>query len=144
PVILMHMQGDPVTMQKNISYKNVVDDIFQYLQQRINYCETNRIDENLLIIDPGIGFGKTPEQNLKILGNIKKFHDLGPPILLGTSRKSFIGHFSQGEPPDDRLSGSLASALWGLSQGVQIFRVHDVRETAQAFRIFQAISESGA
>ena len=140
PVFLMHMAGNPQVMQKKPSYNNVVEDIFQYLQQRISICETRRIDASLLICDPGIGFGKTVEHNLLLLRNISKFHDLGVPVLLGTSRKSFIGKLSKDEPPDERISGSLSSAIWGLSQGVQIFRVHDVKETVQAFKIYDAIA----
>ena len=139
PVFLMHMQGNPQTMQKNPSYSNVIEDIYQYLQERISICETHRIDANLIVCDPGIGFGKSVEDNLLILSNIKRFHTLGTPILLGTSRKSFIGALSKNEPPDDRIPGSLASALWGWSQGVQIYRVHDVKETVQAFKIYEAI-----
>lgn len=143
PVILMHMQGTPQTMQENPQYTNVVEDIIQFLQSRVKYCETHRISVQNLVLDPGVGFGKTVQDNLVILGNIKKFLDIGPPVLLGTSRKSFIGKISADEPPDDRLPGSLASALWGLSRGVKIFRVHDVAETVQAFKTYQAISEAG-
>ena len=142
PVFLMHMQGNPQEMQKKPSYNNVVEDIFQYLQERISICETHRIDADLLICDPGIGFGKTVEHNLLILRDIKRFHDLEVPILLGTSRKSFIGKVSNDEPEDDRIPGSLASALWGLQNGVQIYRVHDVKETVQAFKIYQAIESA--
>ena len=139
PVFLMHMQGTPQDMQKKPSYDNVVEDIFKALRDRISLCETHRIDADLLICDPGIGFGKTAEHNLLILRNIKEFHRLGVPILLGTSRKSFIAKISNDEPPDDRLPGSLASVLWGLQNGVQVFRVHDVKDTMQAFKIYQAI-----
>lgn len=139
PVFLMHMQGTPQTMQKNPIYKNVVEDIFEYLKQRILYCETHRIDAGMIVCDPGIGFGKTLEHNVSLLKNIARFHDLGVPILLGASRKSFIAKLSKNENEEDRLSGSLAAALWGLSQGVQIFRVHDVKETAQAFRVFESM-----
>ena len=144
PVFLMHMQGNPQEMQKKPSYNNVVSDIYQYLQERISICETHRIDADLLVCDPGIGFGKNLEHNLLILRSISKFHDLGVPILLGTSRKSFIGKISCDEPANDRIPGSLASALWGLSQGVQIYRVHDVKETMQAFKIYQAIGSAEA
>ncbi|MCB1651443.1 MAG: dihydropteroate synthase [Alphaproteobacteria bacterium] len=148
PVILMHMRGTPQTMQGNPQYNNVVEDIIDYFKTRISFCETHRIDESLLILDPGIGFGKTLEHNLLILRNIKKFHALGCPLLLGTSRKSFIAALSQKEahnepentPPNERLGGSISSALWGLSQGVQILRVHDVKETLQAIKIYRAIS----
>jgi dihydropteroate synthase len=140
PVFLMHSQGDPQTMQKNPRYNNVVEEVYQYLQERMSFFDANRIDAGMIVCDPGIGFGKTVQHNLLLLRNIKRFLDLGAPLLLGTSRKSFIASLSAGEPPDDRIPGSVASALWGLSQGVNIFRVHDVRETAQAFRIFEAIA----
>ncbi|MBX2834636.1 MAG: dihydropteroate synthase [Micavibrio sp.] len=139
PVFLMHSQGIPQTMQNNPSYNNVIEDVCNYLHERIKFCETHRLDPNLLVVDPGIGFGKTLEHNLLILRNIKEFHKFGVPILLGTSRKSFIAKLSKGEPAHERLSGSLSSALWGLSQGVQMFRVHDVKETRQAFDVFEAI-----
>lgn len=140
PVILMHSQGVPQDMQDKPNYNNAIADIFEYLKSRIEYCETHRIDAEMLIVDPGIGFGKTLEHNLLLLRNIKKFHDLRTPILLGTSRKSFIAALSENEPPSDRIPGSLASAIWGLSQGVQIFRVHDVAETKQAFKVYGAIA----
>lgn len=139
PVFLMHMQGTPDMMQKKPSYNNVVEDIFEYLQQRIMFCEANRIDAGLLVCDPGIGFGKTLEDNLLILRYIKKFHDLGVPILLGASRKSFIANVCNDEPVNERIPGSLASVLYGYSQGVQVFRVHDVKDTVQALKIYQAI-----
>lgn len=142
PVFLMHMLGNPKTMQEKPHYNNVVEDIFQYLQERISICETHRIDANLLICDPGIGFGKTLQHNLLILRNISKFHDLGVPLLLGTSRKSFIAKISDDEPADERIPGSLASALWGLQNGVQVYRVHDVKETLQAFKIYGSIVSS--
>jgi len=144
PVILMHSQGTPQNMQDNPNYNNAVNDVFEFLKSRIEYCETHRIDPDLLIIDPGIGFGKTLEHNLLLIRNIKEFHDLNVPIFLGTSRKSFIAAISQDEPADDRLGGSLSSALWGISQGVQIFRVHDVKETKQAFDVYEAISSSSS
>ena len=148
PVFLMHMQGTPQNMQKNPSYNNVVEEVFEFLQRRIEFCATHRIDKKFLVLDPGIGFGKKVEHNLLLLRNIKRFHDLDVPILLGASRKSFISKISADEPPSDRIPGSLSAALWGLSQGVQFYRVHDVKETVQAFKIYQAISsaisESGA
>lgn len=144
PVILMHMQGDPRTMQKNPSYNNVINDIRDYLQRRIDECLANRIEIQNIAIDPGVGFGKSLEDNLLIIRNIKEFCDLDVPVLLGTSRKSFIGRVSGAENPANRLGGSLASALWGVSQGVRILRVHDVQETVQAIEIYQAISEVGS
>ncbi|MFK7839217.1 MAG: dihydropteroate synthase [Bdellovibrionales bacterium] len=138
-VMVMHSQGTPQNMQNNPSYNNVVDDVYTFLDKQIERCKTHRIDPNMLIIDPGIGFGKTLQHNVLLLRYIEKFHHLGVPLLLGTSRKSFIGKLSVDEPAHERLAGSISSALWGLSQGVQIFRVHDVKETKQAFSIFNAI-----
>jgi len=140
PVFIMHSQGTPDMMQDNPNYFNVLDEIYSFFDQKIKQLKTHRIDKNLVILDPGIGFGKTLEHNMLILRNIRKFQDFGVPILLGTSRKSFIAKASKGEPPDERLAGSLSSALWGYSQGVDIFRVHDVKETVQAFQIWDAIS----
>jgi dihydropteroate synthase len=142
PVFLMHMQGTPQTMQKNPSYNNVVEDIFQYLQQRIKIFETRRIETKMLVCDPGLGFGKTLEHNMAILRNIKRFHDLGVPIMLGASRKSFLEKISGGAKPEERIPGSIAAALWGLSQGVQVYRVHDVKATVDAFKTWHAISEN--
>ncbi len=142
PVFLMHMQGTPDSMQKNPSYKNVVEDVFQFLKERILYCDTHRIDASLLICDPGIGFGKSLEHNVLLLRNISQFHRLNVPVLLGASRKSFIAKLSNDEPPESRLGGSISVALWGLSQGVQIYRVHDVKETVQAMKLYQVVSSS--
>ena len=140
PVCLMHMQGDPQTMQKSPRYDDVLDDIFHYLQDRIQTCVDAGMDQKNIIIDPGIGFGKTLEDNRTILKNIDKFHDLNCPILLGASRKSFIGKICQNVTPEDSLPGSLATNLWGVQKKVQIFRVHDVAATKQAFDVFQAIT----
>ncbi len=139
PVILMHMQGTPSSMQDAPRYKNVVEDVFDYLRARVDFCVQGGIKRQNIICDPGIGFGKTLEDNLKLLKKLDKFQELGCPILLGASRKSFIEKIDLGAIPQKRLSGSLAAALWGLQQGVQIFRVHDVAETKQAFSVFQAI-----
>lgn len=141
PVCLMHMQGEPKTMQDAPSYKYVVTDIIDYFSDLIKKYETFGLSKNQIVLDPGIGFGKTLEHNLLILSNIKEFHKIGCPLLLGVSRKSFIGKLCGDVPASERLPGSLAAALWGVSQAVQIFRVHDVAETAQAFKVFTAISD---
>lgn len=133
---IMHMQGDPATMQKNPQYQNVVADVFEFLSSRISTCDTAGIAKNRLIADPGIGFGKTREHNLDLLKNLNRFAALNVPLLLGASRKSFIG----GTNATDRLAGSIAAALHGLNQGVQIFRVHDVAETRQAFDIWNSLN----
>jgi len=141
PVILMHMQGTPETMQASPQYDDVVEDVFDYLQTRIEACEAAGIDRSMIAIDPGIGFGKTLEDNLSLLKNLYKFHEFGCAVLLGASRKSFIEKICPDSPTDQRLAGSIAAALQGLDQGVQIFRVHDVYETKQAFDVWRAINE---
>lgn len=140
PVMLMHMQGTPETMQNLPQYDDVIDDILAYLTDRIKVCEQASIKRSNIICDPGIGFGKTLENNLKILKNLDKFHNLGCPILLGASRKSFIEKLCPNTPADERLAGSITAALQGLDHGVQIFRVHDVKETKQAFTVWQNIN----
>lgn len=142
PVFFMHMRGTPQTMQKNTNYNNVIEDVFNELSERLGFFDANRIDTQMTIADIGIGFAKTVEQNILLLGNIKKFHDLGVPLLIGTSRKSFLARIGADEPENDRIMPSVASALWCLSQGVQVFRVHDVLETAQAFKVFGAIADA--
>lgn len=144
PIFMMHMQGQPQDMQEKPKYNNVVEEVFQYLQARISFCETNGIDKSKIITDVGIGFGKTLEHNLLLLSNIKVFHDLECKILLGTSRKTFIGQIDGASDPRERLGGSLSSVLWGRSQGVQFFRVHDVQETRQALAVYDAIADSSS
>ena len=141
PVILMHMKGTPETMQDKPKYKDVVEEIYDYLKARIDACEKRSIARHNIIIDPGIGFGKTLENNLKILKNLDKFQNLGVAVLLGASRKSFIEKICSDTPADQRLAGSIAAVIKGLEQGVQIFRVHDVAETKQAFTVWRAMSE---
>ncbi|MBN8521221.1 MAG: dihydropteroate synthase [Alphaproteobacteria bacterium] len=139
-VCLMHMQGTPQTMQKNPLYTDVVTEVFQYLNDRVAACLLTGIEPDMILADPGIGFGKTLEHNLMLLNQIEKFHALGVPLLMGVSRKSFIDKICPGTPPDARLPGSLASVIWGYQKGVQVFRVHDVRETRQALAVFKGIS----
>ncbi|MDP6589952.1 MAG: dihydropteroate synthase [Alphaproteobacteria bacterium] len=140
PVILMHMQGSPESMQKAPAYGDVSLDIFDYLEARIAVCETAGIPRQRLIVDPGIGFGKTAAHNLQILRDISLFRALGCALMIGLSRKYFIARLSAGEAAEARMAGSVAGALYAISQGVQIVRVHDVRETAQAFKVWQAIN----
>ncbi len=139
PVILMHTLGDPKTMQVNPVYEYAPLDVFDYLEQRIAVCEAAGVDRARIIVDPGIGFGKTLAHNTDTLHHLALFHGLGCNLLLGVSRKSFIGRIVGADVPKDRLPGSLAAGLAGLSQGVQILRVHDVGETAQAIAVWQAI-----
>jgi len=139
PVILMHMQGEPRTMQSNPHYANVVLDVFDALEQRVQACESAGIARNRIILDPGIGFGKTVTHNLQLLQHLSLLHCLGCPLLLGVSRKSFIAKLSRDEDASQRLPGTLAATLAGVAQGVQFHRMHDVAETVQANAIFQAI-----
>ena len=138
-VCLMHMQGEPQTMQENPSYTDVVNDVKEFLDQQLQACMDAGIAKEKLIVDPGIGFGKSLEHNLSLLGRLSEFHDLDVPVLLGTSRKSFIAKIDEGAEPDKRIGGSIASVIAGLDKGAQIFRVHDVRETRQAIKVYQAI-----
>ena len=139
-VILMHMQGTPQTMQKRPTYENVVDDVKHYLSQQAQLAIDAGVKPENIAIDPGIGFGKTLEDNLDLLQHTDAFHELGYPVLIGTSRKSFIGKID-GSEVSDRIGGSLASALWAVSLGASILRVHDVQETAQAVHVWRKIRD---
>lgn len=139
PVILMHMQGQPKTMQAAPTYGFAPTDIFDWLEQRVEACLAAGIARADICVDPGLGFGKTTTHNAQILKRLGLFHGLGCPVLLGISRKSFIGGVSRGEPASARLPGSLAAAVLGVGQGVQVLRVHDVAETAQALAVMQAV-----
>ena len=138
-VCLMHASGDPQTMQDNPSYENVLLDVYDFLASRVELCVQAGIDISKISIDPGIGFGKTIEHNLLLIKGISLFHGIGCPILLGVSRKRFIGEIGKAQNTADRLGGSIAVGLEGLRQGVQMLRVHDVKETVQAVRLFEAI-----
>lgn len=138
-VILMHSQGEPATMQDKPHYDSAPREIYHWLEQRILACEAGGLSRERLCVDPGIGFGKNLTHNCQIIAALGLYQQLGVPVLLGASRKSFIAKLSRGEPADRRLAGSLAAALLGLDRGVQILRVHDVAETAQAVAVWQAI-----
>jgi len=137
PVVLMHSPGDPRTMQDRPHYADVVLDVYDALAARIEACEQAGIPRARLLVDPGIGFGKTLAHNLALFGSLSIFHGLGCAIVLGASRKSFIGRLT-GAGVGDRLPGSLAAALLGAAQGVQVLRVHDVAATRQALAVWQA------
>jgi len=139
PFILHHMQGTPNTMQKNPYYEDALLDIFDFFEDKINYCLRKKYNKNFIIIDPGIGFGKNLKHNLRIMSKISTFHSLGCPILIGTSRKRFIEHIVTKFDTPDRTGGTLASVLYGLSQGVQLFRVHNVKEINQGILVFNKI-----
>ncbi len=136
PVCLMHASGDPKTMQANPSYDHVLLDVYDYLEARRDAALDAGIALNNIILDPGIGFGKTLEHNLTLLKGLSLFHGLGCPILLGASRKRFIGTLTGSEVASDRMPGSVAVALEAVRQGVQILRVHDVAETKQALTVW--------
>jgi dihydropteroate synthase len=144
-IVLMHCLGEPKTMQQAPHYEHVMLDIHEYLAARIEACEAAGIPRARIAVDPGIGFGKTLEHNLEILRGLALFQSLGCPLLLGVSRKSFIGRLdgsrARGEPPAPkaRLGGSLAAALAGLDAGADILRVHDVAETTQAVAVWRAL-----
>ena len=137
PKVLHHMQGKPNTMQKNPRYQNVLLDIYDFFEKKISNISNNK----KIILDPGIGFGKTLKHNLTLISKISLFHSLGLPILIGTSRKRFINQISGEYDSEDRTGGTLASILFLLSQGVQIFRVHNVREIKQGILVFEKIYE---
>lgn len=138
-VALMHMKGTPKTMQDKPAYGNVVSDISAYLQARMDVATRHGIARDQLVIDPGIGFGKTTEHNLALLRGLPELATCGSPILVGASRKSFIGHVLGRENPEDRLAGSLGVAAWLVSQGAHIIRVHDVIDTCDICRLMDTL-----
>jgi len=137
-VVLMHAQGEPKTMQDNPSYDDVVLEVFDYLEARIKACEAAGIGRARIAVDPGLGFGKTLAHNLALLANLSLFHGLGVPLLVGASRKRFIGGVGQGKDPKTRDPGSHAAAIASAAQGVQILRVHDVAGSRQALEVWRA------
>lgn len=142
PVCLMHMQGCPVTMQASPEYRSVTTEVSSYLSSRVEECLAAGINKNKIILDPGIGFGKTDQHNLELLQNIPALRNLGLPILIGVSRKSIIGRML-GRELSDRLAGSLAFALESVHLGANIIRVHDVAETADVMKVFSLMKTKG-
>ncbi|RAK57518.1 dihydropteroate synthase [Phenylobacterium deserti] len=139
-IVLMHMQGEPRTMQHQPSYDDVVAEVTQHLAQRTDAALAAGVAREKIWVDPGIGFGKhSIAHNLPLLAHLDRLVSLGFPVLLGVSRKRFIGALDDEAPPDQRLGGSIAAALAGAAAGVAAVRVHDVRETRQALRVWQAI-----
>ena len=126
PVIIMHMKGNPSNMQENPKYKNLIDEIITYFKRKINIATSSGIDREMIILDPGIGFGKTVEHNFRILADLNRFNNLQLPLLIGPSRKSFIGS-TLGLPPENRLDGTAATVAVGVNNGARIVRVHDVK-----------------
>lgn len=141
PVCVMHAQGDPATMQDDPSYDDVLLDVYDFLAAQVAQLEALGVPRTQIIVDPGIGFGKSLSHNLALLARISLFHSLGCPILLGASRKRMIGTIASAPDAAQRVPGSLALALQSLSQGVQFLRVHDVAETRQALSLWQAATK---
>lgn len=143
PVVLMHHQGTPETMQQAPRYdRPVLLAVYDWLEERIEAAVAAGIAREKIIVDPGIGFGKTVQHNLQLLNGLALFHGLGCPIMLGASRKRMIGALSGEAPADQRLAGSLALALKGAEQGVQLLRVHDVPETVQALKVWRGLRDA--
>jgi len=137
-VVIMHIKGTPENMQKNPEYENVMDEIYDYIEEKTSMVTDSGIKPEKIIIDPGIGFGKTLEHNLEILNKIKELEALGYPVLIGASRKSFIGNVLD-LPVEERLEGSIAAAVYSVINGVNILRVHDVKETVRAVKVAKCI-----
>ena len=142
PVVLMHHQGDPQTMQKDPRYDDVLVEVYLWLEEKIAAAETAGIARDRILIDPGIGFGKTVAHNLELINGLALLHGLGCPIVFGASRKRMIGALANEAPADLRLGGSLALAFKAVEQGAQIIRVHDVPETVQALKIWRGLRDA--
>lgn len=140
-LILMHIQGTPKNMQENPHYDNLIEEIKDYLKESIKLAEQAGVKKSKIIIDPGIGFGKKLEHNLSILKNLRQFEELGKPIMVGTSRKSFIGKLLD-LPVEERLEGSLAGVAVSILNGANLVRVHDVKESVRVARLVDAIIKS--
>ena len=139
PIILMHIRGTPKTMQKLTDYQNLIAEIYDFLERQIQKAIACGIKKSHIIIDPGIGFAKTYEQNIKILQRLSEFHRLNVPILVGTSRKSFIGHILEKPNPKDRIWGTAATCCSAIAHGADILRVHDVVQMYDVARVADTI-----
>jgi dihydropteroate synthase len=137
-LVLMHMRGVPLTMQQDTHYNSLLEEIFSFLKERLEFAKSFGINEEQILIDPGIGFGKSAEQNMEILKYLEFFERLGRPILVGPSRKSFIGHVLD-QPSENRLSGTLACIGVSFYHGARIVRVHDVKETREFLEMLEAV-----
>ena len=141
PVVLMHHQGAPETMQQDPRYTDVLIEVYEWLEARIEAAVAAGIDRSRILIDPGFGFGKNVGHNLELMNGLAMLHSLGCPIVLGASRKRTIGALSNEAPADQRLGGSIAFALKAVEQGAQIIRVHDVPETVQALKVWRGLRD---
>ena len=140
PFVLHHMKGTPKTMQVNPNYKNVLLDIYDYFEDKLNQIRKQGIKHNNIILDPGIGFGKNLKHNITLINNISVFHSLGLPIMLGLSRKRFIKDVSGLNDSEERIGGTVSACIYSLMQGVQILRVHDVNEIKQGIQVFKKLN----
>ncbi|MDQ3792377.1 MAG: dihydropteroate synthase [Actinomycetota bacterium] len=143
PVILMHMLGEPKTMQRNPRYDDVVREVRDFLARRAEHAVASGVEEERVILDPGIGFGKTLEHNLTLLNHLDSIVELGFPVLVGASRKSFIGRLTGVEEARDRLFGTVATTVLAYERGATLFRVHDVRANREALAVARAILTAG-
>ena len=141
PLIINHSKGEPRTMQRKPSYKNVLLEIYDFFEKKIDLLRKAGIKHNNIILDPGIGFGKNLKHNITIMNNISIFHSLGFPIMLGSSRKRFIKYISGKNDSNIRLGGTLASSIHAMMNGVQIMRVHDFNEISQGLKVFKSINK---
>jgi|UniRef100_A0A7V6DQT5 dihydropteroate synthase len=141
PAILMHMQGTPREMQANPHYDDLIGELRAFFAERLDFALTHGLSRNLLVLDPGIGFGKTFRHNMEILNNMDAFLNLGCPLLIGPSRKAFLGHLLGGLPPAERDIATLAALTVAVQRGVHIVRVHNVAYTKQFFTALNAISQ---
>jgi len=141
PVCLMHMQGQPGTMQKNPFYDDVVADVTQFLRNRVTQCRAAGLGDDLIVVDPGFGFGKTPADNIELLANLRQLLDIGQPVLIGVSRKSTLGMIT-GREVEERLPASITAAVLAVERGASIVRAHDVAETVDALRVVRAVTET--
>tara|TARA_Y100000590_G_C15583498_1_gene963257 strand:+ start:121 stop:1173 length:1053 start_codon:yes stop_codon:yes gene_type:complete len=139
PFVLHHMKGSPKTMQLNPNYKNVLLEIYDFFEKKLNFIRSKKIKHQNIILDPGIGFGKNLKHNITLIKQISIFHSLGFPIMLGLSRKRFIKDLSGLNDSKERIGGTVSSCLYALKQGVQLLRVHDVNEVQQAIKIFKEL-----
>ena len=139
PFVLHHMQGTPKTMQKNPKYKNVILDIYDFFEKKLEFLKINKINHKNIILDPGIGFGKNLKHNITILKQISIFHSLGFPVMLGLSKKRFIKELSGSNDSEQRIGGTTSSCIYAILNGVQILRVHDVNEIKQAMKVFNKL-----
>jgi dihydropteroate synthase len=143
-MVLMHMKGEPKSMQEAPHYDDVVAEVKEYLRERIEAAEFAGVDPERLAIDPGIGFGKELEHNLEILRHVDALFELGRPVLVGPSRKRFIGTLLGDLPPEERVEGTAGAVAWLVARGVHLVRVHDVREMVRVVRIVDAIARAGS